>query len=111
VRACFARAIMRSSHNQTNHMKLFANVRILAVEENSFKDKETNATVTFFRNYIKDDSGSVIELNSGRKNLSQYEGASGVAVFELRNINDKWTPKIVDFSEGQTIEEPELTVE
>lgn len=81
-------------------------MRVLACEENSFKNNE-QVQITFYKNYLKDDSGAVIEMNSGKLDLREHEGKSGVAKIELRNVNDKWTPKLVEFMEGQTIDAPE----
>jgi len=101
VRACFARAVYSFG------MKLYANVRVLAVEENSFTSKESGEHISYCKNYLKDDSGAVVELSSGKKNFSASEGKAGVATIELRQVGDKWTPKVVDFAEGEEIDSPE----
>jgi len=101
VRACSARAVYSFS------MKLYANVRVLAVEENSFNNKESGELITYCKNYLKDDSGAVVELSSGKKNFSSSEGKEGVATIELRQVGDKWTPKVVDFVEGEVLDAPE----
>lgn len=90
-------------------MKLFANVRVLAVEENSFNNKESGELITYCKNYLKDDSGAVVELSSGKKNFSASEGKAGIATIELRQqgSDNKWTPKMVDFAEGEELEAPE----
>jgi len=87
-------------------MKLYAKVRVLAVEENSFKNNE-NQEIKFCKNYLKDDEGSVIELNSGKQNFSEFEGKEGVGEFEARMVNDKWQLKLRSFWEGEDLEVPE----
>jgi len=91
-------------------MNLYAKVRILAVEENSFKNNE-GVEIRFCKNYLKGDDGAVIELNSGKLNLSSMEGKEGVGTFEARMVNDKWQLKLRDFAEGEELEVPEGTIE
>jgi len=90
-------------------MKLYTNARIIAVEENNFADREGN-NVKFFTCYLKDESGSVVKINSGKDNYDQFEGDAGVAEIRLGERDGKWVPKLTGFYKDEKVEAPEGSI-
>lgn len=79
-------------------MKLYTNAKILAVETNNFSD-EQGRTIEFYTNFIKDEEGAVLKINSGKEDFSKYEGKTGVLGIEIREQNGQIKAKLVSVGE------------
>lgn len=91
-------------------MKLYTNARLIAVEENNFAEKESGKNIQFFTCFLKDESGAVVKINSGKENYDQYEGDTGVAEIQLSERDGKWVPKVVSFYTGEKVDAPEGSI-
>lgn len=69
-------------------MRLYANVRVLALDKKNFAD-EDGKTVEYYEAYLKDEEGSVLRVSAGVKDRTEHEGANGVGVFEFRFVKDR----------------------
>jgi len=91
-------------------MKLYANATLRIVEKNSFAD-ENNQTVEFFTNFLKNEDGEVIEVNS-KEDYSEHEGKFGVAAIRVRKQDTKgFKLTLAGFVPGEAAPEEEDTVE
>jgi len=67
-------------------MNLYANVTLRIVEKNNFAD-ENGQNVEFCTNFLKDEDGSVLDVNS-KEDFSEHEGKFGVAKIRVRKIEN-----------------------
>jgi len=83
-------------------MNLFANAEVKIVEKQSFTD-EGGTTVEYFVNYIKNDEGEVLELNS-KNDYTEFEGKTGVVKIRARKQETRgFKLTMVGFVEGDVI--------
>lgn len=97
--------------NKYTHMKLYANVKILALDKKNFAD-EDGKTVEYYEAYVKDEEGSVLRVGAGVKDRTKYEGSNGIGAFDFRFVKDREgieRPKLTlkDFVEGESFAVPE----
>lgn len=69
-------------------MITYANATLQIVERNNFKDPETGNDVKFNTNFLKDEEGKVLKVNSAI-DFTDYEGKKGVAVVRVREQEGK----------------------
>lgn len=69
-------------------MKLYAEVQIKIVEKREFTGAN-GEPVEYYVNYLKDENQSVLEVSSGRLNLSEHEGQEGLAEFRAQETREK----------------------
>jgi len=89
-------------------MKVFANARVIVCEEQNATDEQGTA-FNWFTVYLKDETGSVLKINSGKNNFSDFEGENGIVeidLFEDQNTK-KLKAKAVAFTANKSFELPE----
>lgn len=107
-RTCVDYHVRDNSPTPTNKntMNLYGEVTIKIVEKCSF-ETELGEKIEYFNNFLKDESGAVLELTSGKKDFTRCEGKTGVATFSARESNGKLKLSLINFIEGEKIVPPE----
>jgi len=91
-------------------MKLYTKAKIVAVEKNSFPDKENpGRTIEFYTNSLRNSDGEVLAVNS-RDSYLEHEGVFGVAAIEItpRSQGGGYKLSLREFTPAT--EQPEETI-
>jgi len=88
-------------------MKLYANIRLLSVEDKSFVDRTNGEKVQYYVNIVKDvEDGGAFTLNS-KADYSALEGRSGVGEFMTREQDGGVKLTLRNFTPDTSFEIPE----
>jgi len=88
-------------------MNVYANCTLQIVERNNFRDPESGQEIKFNTNFLKDEEGKVLKVNSAI-DFTANEGQTGIAVIRVREQDNKVKlslQKFVETDEPITLDE------
>lgn len=94
-------------------MKLYAEGKLVAVEKGSFTDQATGLDVLFYKNFLQCEDESVVNLGSGKTDLSKYIGKKVVCHIDARQPQGEKLYKLTirEMNPVEVIDPPEEEIE